>query len=447
MKMLRKKNNSILSILIWFLFIYYPSRSLGISFTIGMGSLGILLLLNIVVRNESIQFSMLNKLYLLLCVILIVSYSMPYARHDIKTVGIQIATFAFLAFAVVSAKTSRIEIIKISKCLMYFGLLVSIYVILMKIFPEFYKNNILPNLRGLDYSEILQDMKKGYGVEIGGDSVYADYILTVASFIGIGFLMLSVKKMSKMKIIIFEIIYFIAIVLEGRRGELISYVISIIAFYTIIHRKNNRKQLLCILFFVIGLLLFGPIIISYLTPKQMITRYFNTFIRLKELLTDFNIETLSALMSGRSILWKEAYNRFISSPIIGIGWGRYHDYVPQPYTGKLSNVHNIWLQFLCETGIIGTILLSLPILGLFREAICAVKKNKTEKYSECADYLLASTAAFGIQCFFLIDNLLDPCFYKSTYVVLTVISIILLNYCKNIRKHSQIANKQCGDGV
>lgn len=435
------KTNSILSFLIIILMFYYPLRSFGLSFAVGMGTGGILLLLYIAVRCKALKLSILNKYYLFLCILLMLLFNMPYARHDIKAVGLPIFTFAFFAIPLLFAETGEREIVKISKLLMYYGMTLSLYIIFVKFFPDFYRNSILPHLRGLDYTVIIEDMGKGYGVEVGGDSTYSDYILTIASFIGIGFFILNSKEISRKKIILFETFYFIAMLYEGRRGELISFIVSVLLFYIIIHKKFSPKQLLYIILLIAGAILFGTIVGLFLIKNQLHTRYFiryvNTINRLKQIFAGYNSDILGELLSGRAILWKEAYSRFKASPIIGIGWGRYNDYVPYPYTGSITNVHNIILQFLCETGIIGTILLMAPILGFFREAVRSVLKIKEKDYIKYTGYILASTAAFGVQSFFFLNNLLDPCFYKSTYVIFTVISIILLNYCRRLRKHQQ----------
>src|SRR5699024_6665743 len=58
---------------------------------------------------------------------------------------------------------------------------------------------------------------------------------------------------------------------------------------------------------------------------------------------------------GRAARFAESMQIFLSNPILGIGWNGSSYYFAQS-TGIFINVHNIYIQLLCETGIIGAVL-------------------------------------------------------------------------------------------
>src|SRR5207244_3338596 len=71
----------------------------------------------------------------------------------------------------------------------------------------------------------------------------------------------------------------------------------------------------------------------------------------------------------RLLLWDTAWNLFKQSPIAGVGWGNfvmlYGDYLKVSWIPPEEfDVHNIYLQLLAETGVIGfAIFFSLMFLA------------------------------------------------------------------------------------
>jgi hypothetical protein len=82
----------------------------------------------------------------------------------------------------------------------------------------------------------------------------------------------------------------------------------------------------------------------------------------------FSIERLSADMEsnwGRITIWKSSLSIFKKNPIHGVGPGNF-SLVIAPYTKwQIIDAHNIFLNFLSETGIIGFILFILIIFYTF----------------------------------------------------------------------------------
>lgn len=61
--------------------------------------------------------------------------------------------------------------------------------------------------------------------------------------------------------------------------------------------------------------------------------------------------------SGRTDIWTNALELVSTSPILGTGWGSYYG-----YNGLFSVAHNTFIENLCSTGIVGTILLFTPLV-------------------------------------------------------------------------------------
>ncbi|WP_461202965.1 O-antigen ligase family protein [Enterococcus sp. N342-3-1-2] len=162
----------------------------------------------------------------------------------------------------------------------------------------------------------------------------------------------------------------IALMTTSKRGHLISLIISLfpILFIFFKEQKSYRKYFIFILFLIIS----GSIIFYN-------TEYFQIILEKFDQLNDSG-----DLTNGRLELWKYTFTLFKEAPIIGAGFG---------VVRSVFNMetHNIYLQLLGETGIVGFILfLALFILFL---------KNSLKKYKSKNHAILIS---LFIQVFFLL---------------------------------------------
>jgi len=101
-----------------------------------------------------------------------------------------------------------------------------------------------------------------------------------------------------------------------------------------------------------------------------------TFYLLRSMLNPVHsAQTVGPDLLIRLLLWNTAWGYFIHAPVIGVGWGNFFDL----YGSDLSSfsslvppgvfaVHNIYLQFLAETGIVGFLAFFYLILQSWRQA-------------------------------------------------------------------------------
>ena len=128
------------------------------------------------------------------------------------------------------------------------------------------------------------------------------------------------------------------------------------------------------------------------------------------------------ITSGRTILWQIALSFFMDNPVFGIGWGHFKEYIPA-FMGDLNNVHNNYIQLLCETGVVGFLLVMVPMLMIFRETIRLIRVNK--KKSNREPLLMAlNTTSYGMQISFFVLSFLDPCLYKLLFWPLFAIAVM-----------------------
>ena len=119
------------------------------------------------------------------------------------------------------------------------------------------------------------------------------------------------------------------------------------------------------------------------------------------------------VMSGRGELYLLALKYFSRYPIFGIGWETFR-FLPDVPGGV--ETHNIYLQLLCETGIIGFGI----FLSFFAYALVTTMKNC--RLARTEEERLAASFCLFMQLFFLMygltgNPLYDPPYYVPYFIV------------------------------
>lgn len=100
-------------------------------------------------------------------------------------------------------------------------------------------------------------------------------------------------------------------------------------------------------------------------------------------------------LNGREYLWAMAIQGFMENPLFGIGVSQF-----ETWTGLGTNAHNMYLQVLCEQGLIGIILFVIPLVYCIMHTIYLLR-NCHEK-SHFKQILMFS---FYMQLYFIIYGL------------------------------------------
>lgn len=188
-------------------------------------------------------------------------------------------------------------------------------------------------------------------------SVYA----IVCIFLLVFFLKEKVKKL-KILYIILLLINLAALFLTKSRANYLGFIISSIIVIWLYYRSIKKFLI------AVGIFIAGSIPIIYFTGV------YSRFIQI------FQIGKGTSVV--RFFIWEKAWYLFSQSPLFGIGFGRFNDifsidwdlfdlerlkgfsgfitfYMKNNFYYNSAHVHNSYLQFLTETGLIGLILVLL----------------------------------------------------------------------------------------
>lgn len=106
------------------------------------------------------------------------------------------------------------------------------------------------------------------------------------------------------------------------------------------------------------------------------------------------------ITSGRSSLAKMALDAYRDYPIFGIGVNNF-----KSYTGAQTDVHNTYLQVLCEQGIVGFTIFIIPIVFCFIRTCQLFKKRLNSQHISYLKMSLALQLIYITYCFTGNENL------------------------------------------
>lgn len=403
-----------MSIYITTFFIY---RDFGIRISIGYSVLlilAILIILKHYALKETFELTNVHFAYLFFVFMTLLNFIRPSSNHDkdnLAYIFLMVMTVVFLLY-------SKIKLNNIKPMMVIFSFAAtafSLFIIFFQFFKQLYWQLIYPFLSNTAKIYADRFYFNGYSVSLGGFT-YTDYLLVFGLVSVFSFLLFhSIKPAKKIGLYLMLSLIFITIILVGRRGELIALIISLGVFYISTAKKGMLLKRLGILLSL--LIVFAGIVVltlPFLSEVSFLHRYTVTLNAL------FNGHKLpGGVTSGRIELYRDAWNLFLKRPIFGNGWGSFVEYRVQilGQTDQIRDVHNIILQLLAETGIIGLILILSPIIYIYKETISQTTRLWQNKNIDQIDPQIysANTISLLFQTFIFTLALVDPSNYKIIF--------------------------------
>lgn len=411
--------NGLLVVLAIFLCTFFIYRDLGLPTTLGWGLLLAFALLNAAlrIRNSSILVVGRDELvYLLIACVIVLSLLRSKSRHDEDEVLYVIAMGVSALFVFLSDPSLE-ELKKVCKIFRIVSLGIALWILFFKLFPSIYWATVYRFIDPSCQALAAYYVPRGYGIPIGGSFTLGYYIMVV------GLLLSFIQNYSsdgeKLRFtrriwnLLYIIIILVAMVAEGRRGELLSALVAML--YLFLFSKNTTNFLLKgIVILAVFVILSGTY--TYILEAVKTIPFFRRYV-----LTIEGILSGDDITSGRTQLWALAISLFASAPLFGIGFGGFAYHIPHQFRvihgSDVMDVHNCTLQLLCETGIVGTIAILLPMTVIFFRAHRHSATLKRIEHDEPAIRMasLLDKTSIGIQVFFLVLSQMDPAFYKPVF--------------------------------
>ncbi len=412
MKLNRKGSGAVPLLLLLALFTvtFFVYRDFGIRMLLGFGvlcailaaELGKRLLDRTPPQSHSVRGAMLA-----LAAVIALNFLRPDSQHSADTVSYVISMTVCTGFVWLWRENDR-ECGWVLKLLLGAAVAMTAFVLLSLLFPEPVYGFLYPRVSAVAQHYFDYFLPKGYGMCLGGYT-FTDYII----FCGIAVCWAKItaaQKRSRRDLLWLGLIFVFgfAILALGRRGELLGAVVLCAAMVLLLCSWKMRIAL--ILGGGGGILLLLWIFVRFLPQFKEIDILYRYVRTVENLVNGYDFT------SGRTGLFALAIEGFRSAPLFGIGFDQFYTLVNPLLTDIEGNVmqdaHNIYLQMLCETGIVGTVLTLLPMLWLLTttfRALRAARKRVDRRGTE------PLTVSLLIQSYLLLLGLLDPTFQKIVF--------------------------------
>ena len=115
--------------------------------------------------------------------------------------------------------------------------------------------------------------------------------------------------------------------------------------------------------------------------------------------------------------------------MFGIGWEQFMNNNTYEH-----EVHNTYLQWLCETGVIGFVLIMIPLLYMYLTTLFRTVRIRRKGAALPYGLKEMNFVSLGMQSFFWALNLIDPSFYHQNFFCFFSFTIILEDASRRMEK-------------
>ena len=398
----------------------------------------IALLINLIIFSANNKLMMYTKHLSLFVVVLCLGLFISKKEYLIKINRYKVIYFAFVMTIMVSCVwvSSVSAILDYSLyfisgiCIIFSDFSKSFYHYLLKIFKvifgififSMFLEALVPNVFHIIFGfasfgdvEMRALTSGGAIAGLAFEKAYAAFICNV----GLGIIFAEFVANKSYKYIIESIVVMLALMMTGKR-TLFIIPIAVLLIYVILFNANNKFIKLA----GVGLGVTGFVIIAY------------TVIPGASLIIDRIINNEGDVLSGRENFWNYAMEMFHQNPLVGKGFMSFNDYVFNQgfrYYGERWNyqAHNVYIQLLGETGIIGCALIVILIVLIAIKAI-SIAKKESNFWNVLLVYWIV---LFGI--YSLTGNTL----YYPCQLIILVLEILLISNIKKIKDVSYKVGK------
>lgn len=338
-----------------------------------------LIILGKVKKMTLLQFKTLAILFIIFLMQIINNY---YFKEKSEGKVFLFSIYLLLPFIVLSNEKAKDCMIKL---IGFFSIEHIAGTFFVQIFRSFYLNNILPWLsagaENVASRNLMKGLNPGLTMHYSTNGIY----LSIAVIYFFSNYIADRRK----KNLILACLAIVALLLTGKRAHTLFAIIACIVIY-VFHCRDRISKKIIVFFSAAIIAIVSIFILSMFMPQVL-----NVINRFEE--SSQNGE----LLSGRESFYELAINMWKKHKIVGNGWGafsynfQYKIFSKEEFLYGYLDAHNVYLQLLCECGIIGLTFFVCLAIGNLKKSWESIKR-----VTDRVDYsnMLFS---FGFQIFFL----------------------------------------------
>lgn len=297
-----------------------------------------------------------------------------------------------------------------AKVLYFGGAIYAMSVLLEYIFPDLYFSYYYPLFKG-DYAEVAyrmwtssKNIASGLSHQIGFTICYI--------VVGLGLLVFNqLKEKTRPANLFLLALFAITLILGKKRLHFAASLLSLGFVYICSSSSKDRNKKIVLMLTIIVAVLF---ISLTLLENFGFTSVFDRYEESMELR-----DSGDSLSASRDVLRAYALSLWFEHPIFGIGWNQFSQ-----SGADYTTVHNVFIQLLCETGIVGLLCVMTPIISTIKKTYNLVVELRDIEY-EYKGLLLFS---LFYQSFFIMYFFTGNPLYDYPYLIPYFLSVTIF-YC------------------
>lgn len=265
---------------------------------------------------------------------------------------------------------------------------------------------------------LMRNYEKGYMCGLTRNTAFnAGYILFGISVLAMRLINRDIKRKTSTIIIVIGMV--IALFLTVKRNAIL-FGLAALGITYIVSSNRKDKVVKIIAWLIVGILLLA--LVSEFIPGVS-SALDKTILQSEE----------GDISNGRFFKYAETIAVFVRNPVLGTGWGSMKTNAALLFSG-VDSAHNIYLQLLAETGIVGFLIFAMFFIFNLRQAVIIIKD---ESYIE---YKLESMIALFIEIYFLLYGLTGNPLYDAAFNIpylLACAYIHGLRYRRNMNEQTE----------
>lgn len=302
---------------------------------------------------------------------------------------------------------------KLLKILMFFSLIYVVGVYFFMLFPD--KYSVMYNIWGYWPTGTNNGMS---GFHAGFANHYSENAMYIIPCLFICISKFLTEYRKKKIIYLFGIIVSgFALIATAKRAHVLFGAIAFMIAYYFFDRRKKMSRFFKLL----------VVIVTVFAILNILSLFVPTINMLFERFANIGVDQES---NTRFKMWKLAIDNFKKSPLFGIGWFGYKyqynimlfDPLRRAERYGYLNSHNVYLQLLCETGILGFGLIIWGGINIFKETFNLLDEEIIDGYN-IKEILFFSLI---MQLFFWLYSLTGNCLYDTMFSFYTFASGLMM---------------------
>ena len=286
------------------------------------------------------------------------------------------------------------------------------------LFPSLYYTLISIILPSDVISSIRTRLQSGYYTGFSHEVSFTMFLIVI----GLGLYLYDSETRKKRKKWFIIVFLFSALFISGKRATLLFFIVAF--FMTQFIQSDSKVKII-----KYGLIAVAGVVLLRITYPWW--SQLPALSRVNEFIKFFTLNDVIGMTSGRTVIYENAIRLWKTNRWFGIGWGNFKYSINQSFWFSGFDVHNCFLQILCETGIVGLFFYSILCITSLINSIRAILLYRRSE--NVKTYRLAVFCCY-IQIFFVLYSLTEPILYEYTDYV---IYFVCFN-CSNLLVKSKV---------